>query len=175
MKKLSILSLCFLFAFALIGCEESTSIQAASFSNISVSSAKSYGVGVKFLEDKRLEGKYVDVQVKSNKEVMLTIWEDNSKKYTFNFTEPSSWRSITTILVNGENKADTEEFEKFEQATSRRYMFSCKEPVELTFRVVVGDSEDNDKGTGKVLVGSEPISKEFKLKVDGVDEENSDY
>lgn len=168
-------ALCLLCAFILVGCENSTQIFAASFSDISVSGADNYGVGVKFQSDKRLEGKYVDVQVKSNKVIEnMTIWEDNGEKFTFGFEEKDSWKSITTIFVNGKDKPNTEEFEQFDKVNARRYLFSAKEKVELTFRVVVGDSVDNAQKTGKVLVSSEPISKEFKLKVEGKNNENLD-
>lgn len=175
MKRLfkSAIVMTLLCAFILVGCENSTEIRAAAFSDISVSGSDNYGVGVKFQTDKRLESKYVDIQVKANKAIEnISIWEDNGVKYTFNFEEKDSWKSITTILVHGKEKPNTEEFEKFDKANARRYLFSAKEKVELTFRVVVGDIEDNAQKTGKVLVSTEQISDEFKLKVEGKNNEN---
>jgi len=176
MKRIfKVLACCLLFSIIFIGCENTTNIRAASFSDISVSGADSYGVSIKFQSDKRLEGKYVDVQVKADKVIdNITIWLDGGTKYTFNFEEKDSWQSITSILVNGQEKPNTEEFEKFEEATGRRYLFSAKEKVTLTFRVMAGDTQDNSQGTGKVLVSSEPISNEFKLKVEGHNNENLD-
>lgn len=170
---LSAVSLCAVFMFA--ACENSVRVQGAIFSDISISGSDSYGIAVRFLTDSRLKDKYVDVQVKADKKIEnITFWEDNGEKYTFSFEEADSWRSITTILVEGKQKPKTEIFEKFEEATSRRYLFSAKEKVTLVFRVVAGESEDNAEKTGKVLTGSEPISNEFKLKVEGSNNENID-
>ncbi len=175
-KVLRCLFIFSVFAIAgvtLFGCENSTALRTASFTDISISASKNYGVGVKFSEDKRLQEKYVDVQVKSDKVIdKMYIWEDNGEKYSLSFNVKDSWKSITTILVEGEEKAGTEQFEKYSEALSRRYLFSSSTPVNLTFRVVVGDVEDNSKGTGKVFVGSEPISDEFTLKVDAKENDN---
>ncbi len=156
-----------------VGCESSTALHTASFTDISISGSKNYGVAVKFAEDKRLEEKYIDVQVKSDRKINdVTIWQDGGEKYTFNFEEPDTWKSITTILVNGKNEPDTEVFEKYTEATSRRYLFSGKEEFTLVFRVVAGESIDNNLGKGKVLVGSEAISDEFTLDIEGKDNNN---
>jgi len=176
LKNFALFSLCLISAIIFVGCENSTALRTASFSDISVSGSDNYGIGVKFMTDKRLEGKYVDVQVKADKTMQnISIWQDNGKeKYTFNISTPDEWQSITTILVNGQDKPNTEKFERYENVTARRYLFSSLDVITLTFRVVVGDVVENSQGTGDVIVETEPISDEFKLKVDGKNNNNSD-
>lgn len=176
MKNLALFSLCAMCAIIFVGCENSTALRTAAFSDISVSGSDSYGIGVRFQTDKRLEKKYVDVQVKADKAMQnIEIWEDNgSERYKFNITTPDEWMSITTIFVDAQGKSDTEKFEKYPEATSRRYLFSAAKPITLTFRVVVGDIVENDKATGQVIVETEPISEEFKLKIEGKNNDNTD-
>lgn len=173
LKYLVLFSFCLMLSVVMIGCENSTALRTASFSDISISGSDNYGVAVKFAEDKRLEDKYVDVQVKSNKAIgNIYIWEDNGEKYKFSFAEADSWNSITSIFVNGKGKPNTEKFVKYSNALSKRYLLSSGEEVDLVFRVVVGDVTKNAQETGEVLVGSEQISDEFTLKVEGKDNNN---
>lgn len=169
------LGLCLMAGVLMVGCENSTEIQGATITDISVSGADNYGIRVSFLTDKRLENKYVDVQVKTDKAVTgMEIWEDGGTKYTINLTEVDQWQSITTIFVEAQSKPGTEQFQKFSEAISKRYLFSSKSQVNLLFRVVVGDVADNDTGKGKVLANSEPISDIFKLKVEGKNNNNEE-
>ncbi len=175
-KNFALFSFCLMCSMAFVGCENSTALRTASFSDISVSGSDNYGIGVRFQTDKRLNGKYVDIQVKADKEMQnIYVWQDNGKeKYNFNITEANQWQSITTIFVTAQNKPDTEKFEKYEEATSRRYLFSSSQPITLIFRAVVGDVVENAEGTGDVIVETEPISDEFKLKVEGKNDNNTD-
>ncbi len=175
-KNFALFSLCLICATALVGCENSTALRTATFSDISVSGSDNYGIGVRFQTDKRLEGKYVDIQVKSDKAMQnISIWQDNAaNKYSFNILANDEWQSITTILVNAQEKPNTEKFEKYDKVTARRYLFSSPKPITLIFRVVAGDIVENVQGTGDVIVETEPISNEFKLKVEGKNDDNSD-
>ena len=107
-RYIALFLFCLCLGVGLTACEDATTIKAASFMDISISGAKNYGVGVKFMDDKRLEGKRVDVQVKADKEMKdVSIWEDNGAKYTFNIDKADEWMSITTIFVNAQEKPDT--------------------------------------------------------------------
>lgn len=156
-----------LCAVLFCACEGATDVMAASFSDISISGADSYGIAVKFSEDKRIEDKYYDIQVRANKPIAeMQMWEDGGKKYKVSFDEKDEWQSLTTMFALGEGKPGTEKFIQMKEALGRRIMFSSTEKVNLTFRVVVGESVDNRDKTGKVIVSTEPISSEFTLKID---------
>lgn len=58
-----------------------------------------------------------------------------------------------------------EKFENFKDALTKTYLFNYDGKIELTFRVVVGNKEDNIDGNGEILVGSEPVSDQFNLKI----------
>ena len=62
-------------------------------------------------------------------------------------------------------KTGQENFDEFENAVTKFYLFNSDKDLSLTFRVVAGDLEDNSDSQGQVLVGSEVISKQFTLKV----------
>ena len=165
MKYLKLLFCLCIPLFVLSGCEQSTNLRTAVIRDISVSGSGTYGVGVSFLEDKRLEKKSVDVQVKSDKAETVEIWEENQNKYSYKFENANTWVSITTIFVNVKDSPDTEDFEEYTQASARRYLFSSEKDVKLTFRVVAGEEKDNASKKGKILTGSEQISDEFNLDI----------
>lgn len=75
------------------------------------------------------------------------------------------WYSIEYLKAKATSTEGSEKFEKFEKALARTYLFNYDGKIELTFRVVAGDIEDNSTETGEILVGSEPISKQFTLKI----------
>ena len=161
------------FAIVILGltmtaCGGPGDIMAASFMDISISSSESFGVGIKFAEDKRIEDKYVDIQVKSNKAIdNMRMWEDNSgTKYKISFKKADEWQSITVMYAEAQDKAGSEQFVKYSEVIARRIMFSSAEKVNLTFRVVGGEIVENEKKTGQMLVSTEPISSEFTLKID---------
>lgn len=171
MKKL-------LLSFALVAtiltmtaCENSTNLRCATIRNITSAGSENYGISVAFQEDKRLEESGVDVQIRSDKLCQLTFWEENGPKYTLHIDQKDTWYSMTSLIVIAQQKPDTEKFVKFSEATNRTYLFTSNQLLTLTFRVVAGDIEKNSKETGEVLVGSEDISEEFKLKIEKVAEE----
>ena len=56
-------------------------------------------------------------------------------------------------------------FEKFEDATAKTYLFNSEQSKELTLRVVVGETDADFEDKGEILIGSEPISSQFRLKI----------
>lgn len=151
--------------FFLCSCENSTQLQCATISEITAVGSKNYAVRINFLNDKRVEEKYVDVQIKCNKTCSLTFWEENQDKMTLNIDDYDEWFSLTTLICEASDKVGEENFEKFKDATGKTYLFNYDGNLEITLRVVVGDVEDNSSGTGQILVGSEPISDQKTLKI----------
>lgn len=151
-----------LTAFA---CEDSTQLRCATITEITAAGSENYGVRISFLQDKRLQDKYVDVQVKFNKTGEITFWEENQEKMEFIIEDFDEWYSIEYLKAKATSTEGSEKFEKFEKALARTYLFNYDGKIELTFRVVAGDIEDNSAKTGEILVGSEPISKQFTLKI----------
>lgn len=151
-----------LTAFA---CEDSTQLRCAAITEITAAGSENYGVRISFLQDKRLQDKYVDVQVKFNKTGEITFWEENQEKMEFIIEDFDEWYSIEYLKAKATSTEGSEKFEKFEKALARTYLFNYDGKIELTFRVVAGDIEDNSTETGEILVGSEPISKQFTLKI----------
>ena len=87
---------------------------------------------------------------------------------TLNLYKKDDWYSLTSLIAIAQDKSNTEKFMPFKDAVTKTYIFNSEKPIELTLRVVAGDVEENSQKTGDVLVGSEDISDEFKLKIQKV-------
>ncbi len=167
-NKLFIFLIVFLLSFSaifLLSCENSTQLQCATISEITSAGSENYAVRINFLNDSRVEEKYVDVQIKCDKTCQLIFWEENQDKITLNIDDYDEWFSLTSLICEAKGQTGQESFEKFKDATGKTYLFNYDGNLEITLRVVVGDVEDNSAGTGQILVGSEPISDQKTLKI----------
>lgn len=149
----------------LVGCEDATQIHSATISEITTAGSKNFGVRISYQEDSRLEKKATDVQIKFSKLGKYTFWEENGEKIDFNITEMDEWYSLTSLIYKANGKEGKEEFENLKDAKTKFYLFNFDGKSEVTMRVVVGQKEDNINKTGEILVGSEPISSQFVLKI----------
>lgn len=149
----------------LVGCEDSTMIKSAFFTNNTSAGSEVYVVKLTFQQDERLKDKYFDVLVKCDKAVQLSFGEENQEKVVINFEKENYWESLTNLLSIANDKEGEESFIKFEDALAKTYLITSESECTLTFRAVVGDLETNEMQTGSILVGIENISEEFELKI----------
>lgn len=152
----------------LAGCEQSTQLNTASIREITSAGSDNYGVRISYAEDKRLEGKGTDVQIKFDKRGTITIWQENQNKFDYTITDIDEWFSMTDIFAEanlGEGESKNVKFEKIEEALTKVYLFNYDGKINITFRVVVGEIDESSDGNGEILVGSEPISDQFTLKI----------
>ena len=157
---LLILAPVFLFA-----CENATMIRTAAITEITAVGSKNYGVRISFANDRRLEEKSVDVQVKFNKTGEIIFWEENNEKLTFEISEVDEWYSLTNLIAIATDGEGGEDFERHNEARTRTYLFNYDGRININLRVVAGQKELNSDETGYILVGSEPISDQFTLKL----------
>lgn len=82
MKKCKILLCCLLsvLCLTLFACENATALRVASISEITSAGSKNYGVRITYQQDKRVEEKATDVQIKFNKLGKVVFWEENQEK-----------------------------------------------------------------------------------------------
>ncbi len=167
MKKLSLISLLFAICFIFVGCENSTQLRTAYISEITSAGSKNYGVRINYAEDKRLKGKGTDVQVKFEKTGKVTIWKEGDDKIEYYVEESDEWYSMTHIFAKeGKDGVQSlDKFEKYEEVIGKTYLFNYDGAMTISIRVVVGDIEENGSNTGEILVGSEAVSDQFKLKI----------
>lgn len=166
MKLKNIVALFLLsFAFLLVGCEDSTMIKSAFISEATSAGSDEYVLRINFQTDSRLESESVDVLIKTDKPVNLTFWEENQDKLTLTFDKSDYWESLTHLITLSKGESGRETFEKFAEVTNKSYIFKSEEPVNLTFRVIAGQVQDNGDGTGQILIGTDNISEEFVLKI----------
>lgn len=167
MKKKNIifaLIICAL-SFTLSACEKSTQIKAASIREITTSGSDIYGVSISYADDDRLEGKGTDIQIKFNNIGTIKIGKEHQDKFDYKINDYDEWYSMTAILAEKDGKQGQEKFEKYEDALTKTYLFQYDGDIKITFRVVIGEIEENSAGTGEILAGSEPISDNFTLKI----------
>lgn len=163
--KKVVLSVLLMFFVMISGCEDATQIRCASISEITISGSKNYGVRISYQDDSRLDGRATDVQIKFSSIGEYTFWEDNDEKIKFVVSEMDEWYSLTSLIYKAKGKEGEEKFEDLKNAETKFYLFNFNGKSEVTIRVVAGQKEDNLNKTGEILVGSEPISSQFVLKI----------
>lgn len=146
-------------------CEKSTQLRTAYIREITSDGSKNYGIRITYAEDKRLEGKGTDIQVKFNNLGTIKIGNEGEEKFEYKVQDYDEWYSLTAIFAEAKGNAGNEKFEKYEDALTKTYLIEYDGEMKITFRVVAGDIEDNTQGTGEILAGSEPISDNFTLKI----------
>ena len=164
-KILALVMIVFAFSVALYGCEKSTQLKTAYIREITSAGSDNYGVRITYAEDKRLEGKGTDIQIKFNNIGTIKIGKENQDKFDYKIKDYDEWYSLTAIFAESESKIGQEKFEKYEDALTKTYLFEFDGNMKITLRVVAGDIEENSAGTGEILAGSEPISDHFTLKI----------
>ncbi|MBQ8444361.1 MAG: hypothetical protein IJX25_03315 [Clostridia bacterium] len=165
-KYLSLLAFICIAMLGFVGCEKSTDVIASYISESTSAGSENHGVRITYASDSRLKGKAVDTQIKFSKRGEIVLWQEGGEKFTYTIEDYDEWYSITVIFAEFQGNEGKEKFEKFDDVLSKSYFFHSQQSQEITFRTVVGDIEQNSAGTGEILVGSEPISNQFTLKID---------
>jgi len=158
-RKIFCLIALLLFCLTITACENGNELKTVSFSEITSDGSENYAFRVDFVEDKRVDNKYYDLQIKAdgNKKIMLGKEYEEKKEVVLT----SDWQSLTTLMLNEPN---TEIFTMGSEAESIVYVFTSEEKVIITLRAVVGGVEDNAQGTGKIITSPESCSDEFVIK-----------
>ncbi|MBP3344598.1 MAG: hypothetical protein J6K97_00145 [Clostridia bacterium] len=166
-RKLKIFAyiLAVLSSIIFVGCEKATMIEAAHISEITQAGSKNYGVRITYDQDRRLEGKIIDTQIKFSKKGDIVIWQEGGEQFSYTILDDDTWYSMTTIFAEVAGKDGQEIFERKDDAVAKVYLFNSSQAQNVTLRVVVGDVETNSEQKGEILVGSEPISNQFTLKI----------
>ena len=164
-KILSLALLVCIISFPLFACEKSTELRCAFITEISAPSSNNKVVRVSYQEDKRLEDKGTDVQIKFNNIGTIKIGKENQEKFDYKIKDYDEWYSMTAIFAEKENKSGQEEYEKFQDALTKTYLFEYDGEMKITLRVVAGNIEDNVQSTGQILAETEPISDNFTIKI----------
>ena len=148
------------------GCEKAVAIRAATITEGTAAGSKNYVVKVGYSEDKRFKGKGTDVQIKFSKVGNIKIGKENQEKIDYEIKDFDEWYSMTQIFSDADQTSVRgAKFEKFENVLSKSYILNYDGYIKVTFRVVVGDIEENSTGDGEILVASQAISDNFTLKI----------
>lgn len=164
MKKLC-LAMCLIVVGCCLGCE-SDGLKCAYLTECTQSLSTDYAIKMILDKDKRVEDKYVELQIKSSTEGQkVTFGAENENKYVLNIEEKNNWYNLTTLISDANGLSNTEQYEKYVDKNNMLYTFYCSNDTTLTFRVVVGNVVENSDATGQILTSTEAISKELKVDV----------
>ncbi len=166
MKRFFLISLCLCFCLILIGCESETAVKAGHISEITGALSTDYAIKVTLDDDKRVDEKYVDLQIKSTEEEqLLSFGEENGDAFVLFIPKKDYWYNLTYLISQTNGSSGQENYKKYEDFGNRVYIFTSQNDVDLTFRVVVGETKINEESKEEILVLSEPISDEVVVKV----------
>lgn len=163
------LSLC--FCVLLVGCGDAPELEVAHISDITGALSTDYAIKVVLDDDDRVSEKYVGLQIKANKdETVLQFGEELGDDYTLCLPQKDYWYNLTYLISKTNGVGKEAGYLPYEEYGSRVFRFSAKEEVELTFRMVAGKPKENPENGEQILVLSEPISKEVKMKLKKAEE-----
>lgn len=166
MRKIISVILCVCFCFLLCGCENETQIKSAHISEITGALSTDYAIKVTLDNDARVNDKYVDLQIKSSKEEQLvTFGEEMEEQFVICFPKSDYWYNLTYLISKTNGVQGEAGYKSYEDFGSRVFLFSADNDVDLTFRVVAGETKRNEETQEEILVLSEDISKEVKVSV----------
>lgn len=165
MKKIFIVICCVCFSFMLLGCETENSLKVAHISDKTNDFSTKYAVLFSLDQDDRLTEKYVDIQLKSNKQAQkLSVFEENENALTITLLEKDFWYNMA-YLISRSNGTKEAGYQKYEDFGTKHFVFTTENDVDITFRVVCGDLKKNEETQEEIFVLSEPISKETVVKM----------
>lgn len=166
LRKLFLAMLCFSLCIALLGCESETQIMAGHISDITGALSTDYAVKVTLDDDDRLKEKFVDLQIRSSKdEQALTLGEEGKDSVVITIPKKDFWYNLT-YLINKTNGVKTPaKFSPYEDFGAKVFRFSADNDVDLTLRVVAGQTKTNEQTKEEILALSEKISDEVKISL----------
>ncbi len=165
MKKIFVLVLCVCLCF-LVGCETETKILSAHISDITGALSTNYAIKVTLDNEERLKEKYVDVQIKSNLDnQVLKFGQELGDNHIIIIPKKDYWYNLTYLISNSNGISKDEGYIKYEEYGDRVFRFSSQNDVKLSFRVVAGQTKQNEQTKEEILVLSEEISEEVDIDV----------
>lgn len=165
-RNLVLIILCVCFSFLSTGCENGTQMRIAHISEITSALSTDYAVRVLLDNDKRMEDKYVDIQIKSSKEdQILTFGEEMEESFRICLVKKDYWYNLNYLIDKSNGIANQGKYKRYEDFGNKVYLFSAQNDVDLTFRVVAGQLKTNNETKKEILVLSEEISDEIVVHV----------
>ncbi len=164
-KFLGVFAIIILCAVFMCGCQNETELRVAYISDITGALSTNYAVKVVRDKDERVEDKFFDLQLKSNKdEQIVHLNEENGSPIAIFLEKKDTWYNLTYLIGQTNGASVPAKLEKYDKGGSKVYSIKVDNDVELTMRVVVGDEKQNTQTGEKILVLSKEISDEFTLK-----------
>ena len=168
MKKLiltNILPILLIMTFVLSGCDVE-GVMCAHLCDKTQGLSTNYAFNMVLDKDSRVEGKYVDLQIKcSDAGQIISFGKELEEKTSLYFEKADEWYNLTVLIANANGLSGYETYEKYEEKGNQIYLLNSSSDTKLSFRVVVGNVTENDAGTGQILTSTEIVSNIFELNV----------
>ena len=166
MKKIVLIILCVCFCFIGAGCEQETEVRSAHISELTGAMSTDYAIKVTLDTDERVEDKYVDLQIKSDKEnQLLSFGQELGDSFEINLPKKDYWYNLTYLISKTNGTSGEAGYENYQDFGCKVYMFTAENDVDLMFRVVAGQVKKNETSKEEILVLSEDISDEVVVHV----------
>lgn len=164
MKKVFLSIMCVCFCLLLFGCDNETMLRVVHFSNNTLGKSTTYSFQVVLDDDDRVQGKYVDLQIKSDKEKQhIQIGEQNKDDCEVTLDKKDFWYNLTYLIDKTNGVSAESGYLKFEQHGNKIFNLTVPNDVKLTFRFVAGSIKKDAESEEEILVLDEPISDEFVI------------
>ncbi len=158
MKNKSLLVLVVLcFCFMLFGCQTSKNALSVVLTDITT---KDSTIRINYEQEEDYKNKYTDILIKSNQDNQkLKVALELDVYCCIKLEQKDKFYSLSQLIANA--KIVKTEYEKYDDAVSKTYIFNSQNDVKLNFVAVVGELNENTNS----LVNTFNVSKELTLEV----------
>lgn len=161
MKKISFLVFILFSSFSFFACE---SIErkplTVTFVDISGAMSTDHTIKISFAEEKDYENYYVDILVKADKEVELTLYQEfASEKDKTTLTVSNSYISLDEYKLFNLQKEQVDSMTNYSDALATNLVINSDKDATITLLAVIGEEQDGKFKQKNV------ISQEYKLNV----------
>ena len=163
MKKLLLFALLFISLVICGGCDMSTREPlTVTFIDVSGAMSTDHTIKVSFADEKDYEEKYVDILVKADRDVELTLFQQFAKdndKIVLNITKDMGYVSLDEYKLFNLEEVQTDSMVGYGDALETTLVVNSNKDATLTFLAVLGEKEE---GNFKQI---REVSKEYTLNV----------
>ena len=132
------------------------------FIDVSGAMSTDHTINIKFSEEKDYEQYYIDILVKSDTDVKLTLFQEFSKdeeKINLNITKDNGYVSLDEYKLFNLQKEQTDSMVGYADVLSTTLVVNSNKDATLTFLAIIGENKDGEFNK----IGE--VSKEYTLNV----------
>lgn len=159
--KFCVLALIFVCIGVFCGCSEGNPLS-VTFVDVSGAMSADHTISIKFGEEDAYKNKYIDILVKSEDDVELTLFQEfatDKDKVTLVLSKSVGFVSLDEYKLFNMEKEQTDSMVGYGDVLATNLVVNSNKETTLTFLAVVGDKENGE------FKQTSLVSKEYTLKV----------